>query len=86
MRTSVRILRGQHRGREGWISGTLEDRSLRDVTKALVKFDDGTLPELLATSSLEELTQLWLFQVGARSSPKSQPSAPDLIGSVATNA
>ena len=61
LRTDVRILRGQHRGREGWISGTLEDRSLRGITKALVKFDDGTLPELMATSSLEAAAQLGLF-------------------------
>lgn len=51
MRTDVRILRGAHRGRQGWISGTLEDRAARGITKAIVKFD-GAPAEVLATSSL----------------------------------
>lgn len=53
----VRVLRGTCRGREGWISGTLEDRASRGVTKALVKFAD-TLPELLDTVNLAPITQL----------------------------
>ena len=56
MKTTVRILRGRYRGREGWIAGTLEDRAASGVTKALVHVE-GELPELLATSSLDEAAQ-----------------------------
>ena len=59
MRTAVTVLRGAHRGRSGWISGDLEDRAARGITKAIVKFTDAPA-ELLATSSLAEVTQLAL--------------------------
>ena len=61
LRTAVRILRGGHRGREGWISGTLEDRATSGITKALVKFADGAEPQMLAVSSLVAIDQLDLF-------------------------
>jgi hypothetical protein len=57
LRTTVRILRGQHRGREGWIAGDLASRAARGVTKALVHID-GVEPEFFATSSLEASEQL----------------------------
>lgn len=59
MRTTVRILRGRLAGREGWISGTLEDRAARRITKALVHVE-GQLPDLYATSSLAPTDQLAL--------------------------
>lgn len=59
MKTAVRILRGRHRGREGWISGTLDDRALRGITKAIVKFETAPA-ELLAVSSLAEDNQIAL--------------------------
>lgn len=59
MKTEVRILRGKHRGRVGWISGMLEDRAARGITKAIVKFEDAPA-ELLVTASLEEVKQLGL--------------------------
>lgn len=60
MVTPVRILRGALRGREGWISGTLEDRAARGITKAIVKLE-GAPAEMMALSSLEKITQLGLF-------------------------
>ena len=57
MKTAVRILRGQHKGREGWISGTLEDRAARGITRAIVKGIPGGA-DLFATSSLEAVAQL----------------------------
>lgn len=51
MREAVTVLRGRYRGRQGWISGTLQDRAAHGVTKALVHIE-GAEPELLATSSL----------------------------------
>ena len=56
MKTLVRILRGRHRGREGWITGTIEDRRSRGITKALVHVE-GEEPELLDLSSLQEQHQ-----------------------------
>jgi hypothetical protein len=47
LKTAVRIPRGRHASREGWISGTLTDRLARGITKAMVKFEDEE-PELLA--------------------------------------
>jgi hypothetical protein len=59
LKTAVRILRGRFAGREGWISGDLESRAARGITRALVHVD-GELPDLFATSSLESATQLLL--------------------------
>ena len=56
MKTLVRILRGRHRGRDGWIAGGIEDRRSRGITKALVHID-GEQPELLDLSSLQEQRQ-----------------------------
>lgn len=58
-KTPVRILRGRHRGREGWISGTLEDRAARGVTKAIVHA--GADVELLSIENLRAVDQLDLF-------------------------
>lgn len=51
-------MRGRHRGRTGWIAGTLTDRAARGITKAIVHLSDDV--ELLATSSLAAATQLSL--------------------------
>ena len=59
MKTTVRVLRGRHRGRSGWISGALESRATRGITKAIVKLSDDV--ELLETANLEAVAQLGLF-------------------------
>lgn len=59
MKTTVRVLRGRHRGRTGWISGDLESRCARGITKAIVKLSDDV--ELLETANLEAVAQLGLF-------------------------
>jgi hypothetical protein len=57
LKTTVRILRGRLKGREGWISGNLEDRAARGITRAIVHVE-GEEPELHATASLEVAEQL----------------------------
>lgn len=59
MRTEVRVLRGQLRGRAGWIAGTLEDRARRGITKAIVHA--GADVELLSIENLQSNDQLGLF-------------------------
>ncbi len=59
MKTTVRVLRGRHRGRTGWISGDLESRCARGITKAIVKLSDDV--ELLEMANLEAVAQLGLF-------------------------
>jgi hypothetical protein len=57
MRTAVLVVRGPCRGRTGWISGDLEDRAARGITRAIVKFGPGDV-ELLRTADLAVSTQL----------------------------
>jgi len=59
MKTEVRILRGSLRGRSGWISGNLEDRRSRGITKAIVHA--GAAVELLKIENLEPDAQLEMF-------------------------
>lgn len=58
MRTEVRIVRGALRGRAGWISGSLEDRRARGITKAIVHA--GAEVEMLKTADLIADRQLAL--------------------------
>jgi hypothetical protein len=64
MRTDVVITRGQWRGRPGWISGSIEDRRSRGLTKALVHVD-GEEPEIFSIESLKANDQLGLFRDAA---------------------
>lgn len=76
MKTTVRILRGNHRGREGWISGTLAEREGKGIGKALVKdLPDGA--EFYALSSLEEVRQQSLFETQKDPPPAQGPTAAD---------
>jgi hypothetical protein len=59
MRTDIRVVRGPLRGRSGWISGSLEDRAARGITKAIVHA--GADVELLETADLVRDRQLVLF-------------------------
>lgn len=59
MKTFVRVLRGRFSGQSGWISGDLDDRAARGVTRALVHLASDV--EMLATSSLAPAEQLDLF-------------------------
>ena len=59
MRTEIIVIRGALRGRAGWISGSLEDRARRGITKAIVHA--GTDVELLSIDSIERADQLVLF-------------------------
>lgn len=61
MLTDVVINRGAWRGRVGRISGSLEDRKARGITKAIVRVD-GEPPELLSIDSLQANDQLELFR------------------------
>lgn len=67
MKTTVRVLRGRHRGRVGWISGDLLSRSALGITKAIVKFSDDV--ELLETKNLELAAQLLLFPEAETKTP-----------------
>lgn len=60
MKTEVRVIRGALRGRAGWISGNLEDRARRGITKAIVHA--GADVELLSIDNLEQNDQLGLFE------------------------
>jgi hypothetical protein len=79
LKTPVRILRGRYAGREGWISGTLEDRARRGITKAIVKFADAPA-ELLATSGLEESLQLALPYTDEAQKARRQAQGPAEVG------
>ena len=74
LKTIVRILRGQYRGREGWISGTLAEREKSGIGKALVKGLPGP-PEFYALSSLAEVQQLSLFETQKDPPPAQRPAA-----------
>jgi hypothetical protein len=59
VRTDVEIVRGPLRGRRGWISGNLEDRARRGITRAIVHA--GADVELLSIENLQAVDQLDLF-------------------------
>lgn len=59
MKTEIIVIRGALRGRPGWISGSLEDRARRGVTKAIVHA--GAEVELLELANLAADRQLGLF-------------------------
>lgn len=81
MKTTVRVLRGRHRGRSGWISGDLATRSARGVTKALVKLSDDV--ELLETANLEAVAQLGLFADPQTETPPAvSQRRSDIVGNV----
>jgi hypothetical protein len=77
MKTEVRVLRGLLRGRQGWISGTLEDRRARGVTKAIVH--SGREVEMLLIDSLRLDDQPGLFPLDAQDQPN-RPPHPDRDG------
>jgi hypothetical protein len=60
------ILRGRYRSREGVYFITLEDRTARGITKAIVKFETPPA-QLLATVNLEVIGQFSLFPPWSRS-------------------
>lgn len=59
MRTEIIVIRGALRGRAGWISGCLEDRARRGITKAIVHA--GVDVEVLSIENLRRNPQLRLF-------------------------
>lgn len=59
MRTDIDVIRGPLRGRRGWISGDLEDRARRGITKAIVHC--GLQVELLSIEDLQAVDQPDLF-------------------------
>ncbi|WKA31619.1 hypothetical protein [Bradyrhizobium roseum] len=61
MKTEIIVLRGALRGRAGWISGSLEDRARRGITKAIVHAGDKV--ELLSTKNLQANMQQSLFPI-----------------------
>ncbi len=58
MQTAVLVTRGPLKGRRGWISGDLESRANRGITKALIHADANV--ELVAIAALAVDAQLEL--------------------------
>lgn len=75
MRTEIIVIRGALRGRAGWISGNLEDRTRRGITKAIVHAGDDV--ELLSIDSLQANDQLALFGSGNENAAGQEPTAPN---------